>query len=282
MFYRFHFLLIRHEDRTDKTGFPFSRHVIHNIFPSYGQGLGESVCQCSPARLYMGKPHQFQTMDTEPDYFTTLFKCCKVGGKKPGDLFAGQSGFQPEYPWDLLNFLPELLNNIPGSPYDVSRVSPLASVSGTLKLGSGSTILPGVVIDGHVVIGKNCKIGPNCYIRGMVSIGDDCVIGQGVEIKSSIIGDRTWISHLAYAGDSIIGSDVNFGAGTVCSNYRHDGAEHKAMWQGRLVNTGRDKLGAIIGDGVRLGSNTTIYPARMIAPGSRTLPGQVVDRNIGC
>lgn len=250
----------------------------------YGQGCGESVCQYAATGIYTVKnPHEFQAMNPQSSHhgFPELFKSFKVGGLNLEEL-TDLVSFSPKYPWSVLDMLPDIYRNVEEAPYDPRQVSPLASISGTLKLGNGSTILPGVVIDGHVVIGRNCKIGPNCYIRGIVSIGDDCVIGQSVEVKSSVIGDHTWISHLAYVGDSIIGSDVNFGAGTVCSNYRHDGNVHKVMWKGKLVDTGRDKLGALIGDGVRLGSNTTIYPARVIAPGSRTLPGQIVDRNIGC
>ncbi len=184
-----------------------------------------------------------------------------------------------KYPWDILDFQRRILETLE-SRYDAGSVSPLASITGVLQLGKGSVILPGVVIEGHVIIGENCRIGPNCYIRGATSIGDNCLIGQSVEIKSSSIGDRTCISHLAYAGDSVVGSDVNFGAGTVCSNYRHDGATHRVMIGGELIDSKRDKLGAMIGNGARLGCNTTIYPGRIIAAGAVTSPGEVVRKNI--
>ena len=89
------------------------------------------------------------------------------------------------------------------------------------------------------------------------------------------IGDGTFIPHLSYAGDSIIGSDVNFGAGTVCSNFRHDGGEHRMVAGGKLEFTGRNKLGAVIGDHVRLGANTVVLPGRVLPPGAWTRPGEV-------
>mgnify|MGYP000472333767 CR=1 FL=1 len=135
--------------------------------------------------------------------------------------------------------------------------------------------LPGVVVEGAVWAGDGCRIGPNCYLRGCVSLGNGCVVGQGVELKNCIIGDGTFIPHLSYAGDSIIGSDVNFGAGTVCSNFRHDGGEHRMVAGGKLEFTGRNKLGAVIGDHVRLGANTVVLPGRVLPPGAWTRPGEV-------
>lgn len=184
-----------------------------------------------------------------------------------------------QYPWDLLDFQQQLLQELQ-SRYHPDQVSPQASILGVLQLGDNSIILPGVVTEGHVVIGENCKIGPNCYIRGTTSIGNNCIVGQSVEIKSSLIGDDTFISHLTYVGDSIIGSQVNFGAGSVCSNYRHDGANHRVMLADALIDSGRDKLGAIIGDNVKLGCHTVIYPGRIISANHTTLPGQIVSRNI--
>ena len=130
------------------------------------------------------------------------------------------------------------------------------------------------VVEGSAWVGDGCRLGPNCHLRGYVSMGNGCVAGQGVELKNCIIGDGTFIPHLSYAGDSIIGSDVNFGAGTVCSNFRHDGGEHRMMAAGRLEITGRNKLGAVIGDHVRLGSNTVVLPGRVVPPGAWTMPGE--------
>lgn len=135
-------------------------------------------------------------------------------------------------------------------------------------------VMPGVVVEGSAWVGDGCRLGPNCHLRGYVSMGNGCVAGQGVELKNCIIGDGTFIPHLSYAGDSIIGSDVNFGAGTVCSNFRHDGGEHRMMAAGRLEITGRNKLGAVIGDHVRLGASTVVLPGRVVPPGAWTMPGE--------
>ena len=131
-----------------------------------------------------------------------------------------------------------------------------------------------------MVIGANCKIGPNCYLRGHTSIGDDCHIGQAVEIKNCLILSRTHVGHLSYVGDSILGTDVNFGAGTITANFRHDGMTHRSAVLGALVDTGRHKFGAIVGDGVHTGIHTAIYPGRKLWPNTSTRPGEIVRRDL--
>ena len=187
--------------------------------------------------------------------------------------------FLIEHPWDLLKANEEHLSDLDESAIE-GEVHRSVVIEGHLRLGKGSRILPGVFIEGNVVIGGNCKVGPNCYIRGATSIGDQCHIGQAVEIKNSIILAQTAIGHLSYAGDSVIGRKVNFGAGTIISNFRHDGANHRSMINGALIDTGRRKFGAIIGDHVHTGIHTAIYPGRKIAAHATTRPGEIVQRDI--
>ena len=114
-----------------------------------------------------------------------------------------------------------------------------STIDGFVSLGENSVILPGVYIEGNVIIGRDCKIGPNCYIRGNTSIGDRCHVGQAVEIKNSILGDKVSVGHLSYAGDSVICNNVNFGAGTIISNLRHDGRNHRWL-ENRPAQVRRD------------------------------------------
>lgn len=176
------------------------------------------------------------------------------------------------YPWDLLEWQEKVMEEMRGSDFSVQEG---VHVMGALRVGKGTVVMPGVVVEGAVWVGEGCRIGPNCHLRGCVSMGNGCVAGQGVELKNCVIGDGTFIPHLSYAGDSIIGADVNFGAGTVCSNFRHDGGKHRMLAGGKLEETGRDKLGAVIGDHVRLGANTVILPGRVVPPGAWTMPGEV-------
>jgi len=196
-----------------------------------------------------------------------------------GGVVVAQSSFLIRYPWDVLHanaqhIAARLDHLIEGA------IHPAAVIEGVLQLGAGSRILPGVFIEGNVVIGSNCKIGPNCYIRGNTSIGDACHIGQSVEIKNCLILSQTHVGHLSYVGDSVLGAKVNFGAGTTTSNLRHDGKNHCSMVNGALIDTGRRKLGAIVGDRVHTGINTSIYPGRKLWPDTTTRPGEIVQHDV--
>lgn len=181
--------------------------------------------------------------------------------------------------WDFLRINEQLLRVLAADEI-AGEVSPRAEIAGHLVLGEGSRVLPGVYIEGNVVIGRNCKIGPNCYLRGSTSIGDDCHIGQAVEVKNSLLMSGVSIGHLSYCGDSIVGHGTNFGAGTITANFRHDGRHHRSMIDGVLVDTGRLKFGAIIGDDVHTGIHTSIYPGRKLWPHTSTRPGDSVQYDL--
>jgi acetyltransferase-like isoleucine patch superfamily enzyme len=189
------------------------------------------------------------------------------------------SSFIIVHPWDLLRANELYVASLTEDSIQ-GDVHSHAVVEGKLHLGAGSRILPGVYIEGNVVIGENCKIGPNCYIRGATSIGDHCHMGQSVEIKNSLILSHTNVGHLSYVGDSVLGEKVNLGAGTTTSNLRHDGKNHRSLADGVLIDTGRRKFGAIIGDGVHTGINTSIFPGRKLWPHTTTRPGEIVQSDV--
>ncbi|MCQ2378248.1 MAG: hypothetical protein MJ016_03425 [Victivallaceae bacterium] len=188
-------------------------------------------------------------------------------------------GLRVRFPWDVPALHEKLTAALEKDSVE-GEISPRAEICGRIVLGKGSRILPGVYIEGNAVIGSDCKIGPNCYIRGNTVIGDGVHIGQAVEIKNSVIGAHSAVGHLSYVGDSVLDEKVNFGAGTIIGNLRHDGRNHRSMAGGVLVDTGRRKFGAVIGRGVHTGINTSIYPGRKISAGQSTLPCGIVSRDL--
>ena len=104
-------------------------------------------------------------------------------------------------------------------------------------------------------------------------------VGQAVEVKNSVIGDGSKVPHLSYVGDSVIGEDCNLGAGTVIANLKHEKSNVKSMIKGKIIDTGRRKFGASIGDNVKTAINTSIYPGRKLFPDTTTLPGEVVKKD---
>jgi bifunctional UDP-N-acetylglucosamine pyrophosphorylase/glucosamine-1-phosphate N-acetyltransferase len=183
------------------------------------------------------------------------------------------------YPWHLLDANEFLLQRITDHKI-LGEVSPAAHISGPVSIGEGTVVRPGVIIDGPVLIGRNCTIGPNCWLRPGTTIGDNCRVGQSVELKNTILFDGAAVPHLSYVGDSILGEKVNFGCGTITANVRHDGKNVSSTVKGELTDSGRRKLGAIVGDHVHTGINTSILPGRKLWPDTMTLPGQVVSKDI--
>ena len=174
------------------------------------------------------------------------------------------------YPWDLLRANEELLAKI--EPQNNGQIEENVVLRGSVSVGKGTVIRSGSYIVGPVVIGEDCVIGPNCYIRPGTAIGDGCHIGAAVEVKNSIVMSHTNIPHHNYIGDSIIGENCNFGAGTKVANLRLD----KETIKVGNIDTGRRKLGAIVGDGVQTGINSCLNVGCSIGNDSIIGPGAVV------
>ncbi len=182
------------------------------------------------------------------------------------------------YPWNLLESFEDVFAEI---REDVrGDLEPGAVVKGKVFIGEGTTIKTGTKIEGPVYIGKNCEIGPNAYLRPGSCIEDDCKIGQSVEIKNSIIGKGSKVPHLTYLGDSVLGEGCNLGAGTISANLLFGEKEVKTMVKGKMMGTGRIKMGAILGDGVKTGINVSLMPGVMIGSESIIHPGLTVKKNI--
>lgn len=182
------------------------------------------------------------------------------------------------YPWDIFDAIPYLFKK--QKKDKKVKIEKGAVLNGEVIVKEGTVIKSGSYIEGPVYIGKDCIIGPNCFIRPGTVIEDGCRIGQSVEVKNSLIGKGTFASHLTYIGDSIIGENCNFGAGTIVANLRHDHGTIKTLINGGLIDTKRDKFGTIMGDNVKTGINTIIYPGRKIGANKSTLPGEKVEKDI--
>ncbi len=181
------------------------------------------------------------------------------------------------FPWHLLEANEMMLREGEEIQWVMrGEVEKYATLQGNVAAGEGTIIRNGAYITGPVIIGRNCDIGPNCYIRPATSIGDDVRIGNGVEVKNSIIMNRTHIGHLSYSGDSIIGEKCNFGAGTKVANLRHDGRTVLVELGGKRFDSGRRKMGVIMGDGVHTGINSMINVGATVAGGACIDPGEFV------
>lgn len=169
-------------------------------------------------------------------------------------------------------------------------------VDPAVRVGEGTVLLPGAILRGRTVIGKHCEIGPNCmvrdcavgdevvinasqcnesvigshakigpfaYIRPGCTVGADTKVGDFVEVKNSVIGDGTKISHLTYVGDSDVGKNVNLGCGTVTVNY-----------------DGNAKFRTVVGDRAFVGCNSNLIAPVKIGAGAYVAAGSTITDDV--
>ena len=141
-----------------------------------------------------------------------------------------------------------------------------------IHMASDCTVEPGAVIVGPAIIGSGVSIRTGAYVRQNVILAEGSMVGAHSEVKGSVLLPGAKAPHQAYVGDSILGRDVNLGAGTICSNVKNIGSEVSFRAGGEVYKTGLRKFGAILGDGVKTGCNTVLNPGVLMGPGSVTYP----------
>jgi bifunctional N-acetylglucosamine-1-phosphate-uridyltransferase/glucosamine-1-phosphate-acetyltransferase GlmU-like protein len=190
------------------------------------------------------------------------------------------AGWDPSAPWALLGApLDALLATLLGPRLeaaladDVAAIYPGVHFAGKgIMIGKHASIAPGAMLEGPLWLGEDVEVRTGAYIRGGCWIGDHCRIGANTEVKRSILLPHAKAPHLNYVGDSILGSDVNLGAGTVLSNFRHDGKPIVITSGAARIDTGRRKLGAILGDGVKTGCNSVLHPGTIVGRDTEIYP----------
>ncbi|ERG99899.1 MAG: UDP-N-acetylglucosamine diphosphorylase/glucosamine-1-phosphate N-acetyltransferase [Haloquadratum sp. J07HQX50] len=180
-------------------------------------------------------------------------------------------------PWELLTANEMLLSmqetTIRGT------VADSATITGAVVIEAGATVSDGCYLEGPIYIQTGAEVGPNAHIRGATHIGSNVHIGHAVEIKNSIIAENSAVPHLSYVGDSVLGQSVNLGAGSQIANLRHDEETIEMTVKGDRIDTGKRKLGAVIGDRAKTAINSSLYPGVKLGVGAETLPGEEIKHD---
>jgi len=132
------------------------------------------------------------------------------------------------------------------------------------------------LIKGPAVIGDFTEIRQGAYLRGDCLIGRKCVVGHTTEVKHSIFLEGAKAAHFAYIGDSILGRNCNLGAGTKFANLRFASGSINVKIDDSSVDTGRRKIGAVMGDNVQTGCNSVTNPCSLIGMDSIIVPNATV------
>jgi NDP-sugar pyrophosphorylase family protein len=172
----------------------------------------------------------------------------------------------------------EVLSKIAG--YIKSHVKPglknrcdgVAYIGDHVFIGEGTLVEDGVMIKGPAIIGRNCQIRHNAYIRENVLVGDDCTIGNSCEVKNSIFFNGAVAPHFNYVGDSVLGHKAHLGAGAKISNFKFLPGNILVEIQGKRIDTGLRKFGALMGDHSEVGCNAVLNPGSILGRNSVVYP----------
>lgn len=158
--------------------------------------------------------------------------------------------------------------------HPTAQISPQASLEGPVYIDEGVKIEAGAVVKGPTYLGKNVVVGNHTLIRQSI-IEAGSVIGFGSEVARSYVGPDCMLHH-NFIGDSVLESEVNPSYGTCTTNLRLDHQPVTLKLESGSVETNRQKLGAIIANGVFLGANCTLLPGVSIGAQAKIYPGTIV------
>lgn len=171
------------------------------------------------------------------------------------------------YPWQALDGIKELILALgPALGEDYEERAPQVWVHETAK------VAPTACLGAPCIIGPGTEVRHCAFLRGSALVGADCVVGNSVELKNVILFDRVQVPHYNYVGDSILGCGSHMGAGSITSNVKSDKTPVTVKNEGEIIETGRKKFGAILGDLVEVGCNSVLNPGTVIGPRSNVYP----------
>ena len=175
--------------------------------------------------------------------------------------FSKRISQQDKQPWELvLNIGSLIKDKIKLLDHDDYSIDNDIAIHKTAFIDSN------VIMKAPIIIGKDCFVGANSYLRNGVFLTENVKIGTGCEIKSSIIFDNSAVAHFNFIGDSIIGQNVNFEAGSITANHYNE-RENKTIFVGygeKIIDTHVTKFGSLVGDCSKIGANAVLSPGTIL------------------
>lgn len=181
---------------------------------------------------------------------------------------AGEYLSQFTYPWEALKgiekFIIELGKTLPADEYDNPKEN--------VWIAKDAKVFDSAYIGAPCIIDHGAEVRHCAFIRGGAIIGKNSVFGNSCEIKNSIIFDDAQTPHYNYVGDSILGWHSHMGAGSITSNVKSDRTNIVVKCGGEKIETGRYKIGAMLGDYVEVGCNSVLNPGTIIGRNTNIYP----------
>ena len=173
-----------------------------------------------------------------------------------------------EYPWEILDKIKDIIaaigETLPADAFD----HPADGV----WIAKDAEVFPSAYIGAPCIIGHGTQVRQGAFIRGGALVGDGAVIGNSTELKNCILFDGVQAPHFNYVGDAVLGYRAHLGAGAVTSNVKSDKTPVVVQNGEERIETGRRKLGAMVGDWVEVGCNSVLNPGTVIGRESRVYP----------
>lgn len=163
-------------------------------------------------------------------------------------------------PWNITDGIKEIINSL------ISGLGSDYKIENGIAIHKSAVLEHGVSLKSPVLIMDNCHICANAYFREGVFLDNSVIIGPGSEIKSSLIFSCTSIAHLNYIGNSIIGRNVNFEAGSIAANHYNERTDKRirVRYNNQTIDTGVEKFGALVGDNCKIGANAVLSPGTIL------------------
>ena len=173
-----------------------------------------------------------------------------------------------DFPWEVLPKIKDFITGLGESlsPDDYDKKGD------NVWIAKSAAIAPTATINGPCIIGKDTEVRPGAFIRGNAIVGEKCVVGNSTELKNVILFNNVQVPHYNYVGDSILGYKSHMGAGSITSNVKSDKSLVVIRNGEERIETGRKKIGAILGDYVEVGCNSVLNPGTIIGRNSNVYP----------
>lgn len=183
------------------------------------------------------------------------------------DIFEGK-----EYPWEILSELSDYIKKL-GATLDPEIFD---HPSEDVWIAKDVKVFATAYIGGPCIIDQGAEIRQCAFIRGSAIVGKGCVVGNSTELKNVLLFDNVQVPHYNYVGDSVLGYKAHMGAGSITSNVKSDKTLVVVKNGDERIETGRKKLGAILGDNVEVGCNSVLNPGTVIGRCSNIYPTSCV------
>lgn len=235
------------------------------------------------AGIYVFQASVFDLLEQKRDLPSALQHLIENGKPVYGSVWE-REWVEISYPWDLIHANRFILNKVlQGKGSFIAESADIqqpSRIEGSVHISDGVTVRPHSTIRGPTYIGPNTYIGNNVLVREYTALGANVLVGFGVEIKESLIYDETKVGRLCFVGDSVVGRNVDIGAGAQLVNRPVAGETITTTIQGNPEVVPRTKYGAVIGDNAILSPNVSIYPGVKIGTNSIVLPGTILSEDV--